>query len=146
MRDKVAQEVNERAERECPGPGAGQRPDRGTGRDVKGHDHRSPAILPAVPSEREPQELGLVVGRIVAVEDHAGARAPSYRLTVDLGGEGRREADLPAAQLSRADLLGRQVVCTTEGDNVLLLRAHSRSRGAVLVSPDDEVEEGSPVA
>jgi tRNA-binding protein len=38
------------------------------------------------------QRLGLLVGRILAAEDHPGARAPSYLLTVDLGPEGTREA------------------------------------------------------
>jgi tRNA-binding EMAP/Myf-like protein len=40
--------------------------------------------------------MELVVGRIVAVSPHPGARAPSYLLTVDLGGQGRRETTLPA--------------------------------------------------
>ena len=38
----------------------------------------------------EVQHLGLTVGRIVTATEHAGARAPSYLLTIDLGPQGLR--------------------------------------------------------
>jgi hypothetical protein len=91
------------------------------------------------------QELGLTVGRIVAVADHAGARAPSYILTIDLGPHGRRESSIPRAGYEAADLDGTQVVCAPRGDELLVLVAHSHASGIVLVRPDRDVEDGSVV-
>jgi tRNA-binding protein len=88
----------------------------------------------------------LVVGRIVRVEPHPGARAPSYLLTVDLGGRGERETTLPAGDYGAEDLERRQVVVALDGDAALVLAAHARGRGIVLLRLDREVEEGTPVA
>ena len=90
--------------------------------------------------------MQLLVGRIVAVAPHPGARAPSYLVTVDLGGEGRREGTLPAGDHAPEDLRGRQVVCALEPDGVALLTAHARERGLVLVVPERDVDDGTPVA
>ncbi len=54
----------------------------------------------------ELQRLGLVVGRIVAVAEHAGARAPSYILTLDLGAQGRHECSSRAASPEPDELEG----------------------------------------
>jgi tRNA-binding EMAP/Myf-like protein len=89
--------------------------------------------------------LGLVVGRIVDAREHPGARGPSFVLTVDLGVE-RREATVAFPSLSRDELVGRQVVCATAEDELLVLAAQSHARGPVLLRPDDEVEDGSAVA
>ncbi len=91
-------------------------------------------------------DLELLVGRIVAVEDHPGARAPSFLLTLDLGSQGRRDATFPASTYSSEELSGRQVVCALEGDGASLLTAHSRAKGLVLISPESEVEDGSMIA
>jgi hypothetical protein len=91
------------------------------------------------------QELGLVVGRVVEVAEHPGARAPSYLLTIDLGPKGRHQAAVPRGAYSPEDLEGIQVVCTPLGDEVLLLVAHSHAAGVVLVKPERDVEEGSVV-
>lgn len=88
----------------------------------------------------------LVVGRVVAADDLPGARAPSYRLTVDLGPRGRRDATLALPHVAKEDLVGRQVVCVLNGDETLVLAARSHGRGPVLLRPDDDVEDGSPVA
>ena len=90
--------------------------------------------------------IDLVVGRIVLVEPHPGARAPSHLVTVDLGGRGRRETSLPAGDYTEDELEGRQVVCALEGDDAVVLAAHARGRGLVLLRPDREVAEGTPVA
>jgi tRNA-binding protein len=92
------------------------------------------------------QQLDLVVGRVRAAKDHPGARAPSYLLTIDLGGHGIREASVPAGHYDRAALVGRQVVCAIGGDAVLVLGAHSHEQGVVLLRPDRDIEDGSPVA
>ena len=54
----------------------------------------------------ELQRLGLAVGRIVDVAEHAGARAPSYILTLDLGPQGRTSAPLPRGEYERDELDG----------------------------------------
>ncbi len=92
------------------------------------------------------QDLELLVGRIVAVEDHPGARAPSFLLTLDLGSQGRRDATFPASAHSAEELSGRQVVCAVDGDGASLLTVHSRAKGLVLISPESEVEDGSTIA
>ena len=92
-----------------------------------------------------PQQPDLVVGRIVAAED-LPHRGPGYRLALDLGGRGRREANLSLPPDRKEELVGTQVVCALSGDDALILAAHSHGRGLVLVRPEQEVEEGSPVA
>ena len=91
------------------------------------------------------QRLGLTVGRVVDAREHPGARGPSYVLTLDLGSE-RREATIALPSLSADELVGRQVVCVTAEDELIVLAAQSHSRGPVLLRPDDEVEDGSAVA
>ncbi|MBD0329360.1 MAG: tRNA-binding protein [Thermoleophilia bacterium] len=90
--------------------------------------------------------MALVVGRILSADQHPGARAPSYLLTVDLGGEGRRETTLPAGDYAPEQLEGRQVVCAVAREGVTVLTAHARGRGLVLVAPERDVEDGTPVA
>jgi tRNA-binding protein len=99
-----------------------------------------------VGAAEELERLELVVGRVASVEDHPGARGRSYLLTLELGPRGRREATLPASGYERGDLLGRQVVCVLDDDAVLVLGAHSHATGVVLLRPDREVEDGTPVA
>jgi tRNA-binding protein len=91
------------------------------------------------------ERLGLRIGRIVAADEHPGARGPSYLLTLDLGGE-TREATVALPGLSKEELVGRQVVCVTGEDEVLVLAAHSHAHGPVLLRPDGDVEDGSAVA
>jgi hypothetical protein len=37
-------------------------------------------------------------------------------------------------------------VCSLESDGVTVLAAHARERGLVLVAPEREVDDGTPVA
>jgi hypothetical protein len=92
-----------------------------------------------------PQQPDLVVGRIVAADD-LPHRGPGYRLALDLGGRGRREANLSLPPDRKEALVGTQVVCALSGDEALVLAARSHGRGLVLLRPEEEVEEGSPVA
>ena len=92
------------------------------------------------------QELDLVVARVSAVSAHPGARGPSALLTLELGGRGTREAPLPIALEEAEALVGSQVVCALGGDDVLVLAVHPHDTALVLVRPDREVEDGSPVA
>jgi tRNA-binding EMAP/Myf-like protein len=91
------------------------------------------------------QRLGLRVGRVVDAREHPGARGPSFVLTIDLGDE-QREATVPLSGLSPDELVGRQVVCVTGEDELLVLAAQSHASGPVLLRPDGEVEDGSAVA
>jgi hypothetical protein len=92
------------------------------------------------------QRLGLAAVRIVAVAEHAGARAPSYILTLDLGAQGRHECTFPRGEYEPDELEGTQVLCARQGDEVLVVAVHSHAHGVVLLRPDREVEDGSTVA
>jgi tRNA-binding EMAP/Myf-like protein len=98
-----------------------------------------------VPVAEDLQRLELTVGRVVAAEEHAGARAPSLRLTVDLGARGARDASV-ATSAHPEELVGRQVVCAVDGEELLVLGARSHAHGLVLLRPDRDVEDGSVVA
>ncbi len=86
----------------------------------------------------------LVVGEIVEAEPHAGPRAPSTLLRLDLGGHGVREAALPGEH-AQDDLVGRQVVCALHGSELLVLCAQSHAHGVVPLQPERPVEPGTAV-
>jgi hypothetical protein len=48
--------------------------------------------------------------------------------------------------VAKEELVGRQVVCVLSGDEALVLAARSHGQGPVLLRPDGDVEDGSPVA
>jgi len=85
----------------------------------------------------------LVVGRIVAVDDHPGARAPSYLLRVTLGTRGERETSIERGSYERDELVGLQVVVAVHGDEANVVAARSHGAGVVLLRPDREVEDGT---
>jgi tRNA-binding EMAP/Myf-like protein len=87
----------------------------------------------------------LLVGRVVDVADHAGARAPSYLLGLDLGPRGHVETSVEQGAYEREELEGAQVVVALRGDEALVLAARSHSAGLVLLRPDREVEDGTIV-
>ena len=88
----------------------------------------------------------LVVGTIVRVDEHPGARAPSLLLTVDLGPRGTHEAVLSSGAYEPEELEGRQLVCRLEADGPVVMGAQSHAKGLVLIRPLDEVEPGTIVA
>jgi tRNA-binding EMAP/Myf-like protein len=90
--------------------------------------------------------LDAVVARVVEADDLPGARAPSYRLTLDLGSRGERVATLSLPNVAKEDLVGRQVVCLLSGEEAIVLAARSHGHGAVLIRPDEDVEDGTPIA
>jgi hypothetical protein len=87
----------------------------------------------------------LIVGRVVSVADHPGARGPSLLLRVDLGGRGEREAQMEPGGYAKDGLVGTLVVVSLE-DEPIVVAARSHARGPVLVRPDAEVEPGTLVA
>ena len=98
----------------------------------------------------------LVVGTVVRVDEHPGARAPSLLLTVDLGiydvegpvdlgPRGTHEAVLPSGAYEAAQLEDTQLVCRLEDGGAIVAGAESHARGFVLLRPDGEVEPGTIV-
>ena len=99
--------------------------------------------------------LDLRVGRITTVEEFPEARDPAYKLTVDFGPGGIRRSSAKLTHYERDELVGRQVVCVLGFEpkriagfksEVLVLGATSEAHGVVLLRPDLDVEDGSPVA
>lgn len=88
----------------------------------------------------------LLVGRVVAVDDHAGARAPSYLLRLALGPRGHVETSVERGSYEREDFEDAQVVVALRGDDALVLAARSHASGLVLLRPDREVEDGTIVS
>jgi tRNA-binding EMAP/Myf-like protein len=87
----------------------------------------------------------LIVGRVVAVDDHPGSRAPSFLIRVDLGGRGTREAQMEPGTYTKDELVGTLVVVSLE-DEPLVLMARSHAQGPVLIRPGEDVEPGTLVA
>jgi len=87
-----------------------------------------------------------VVGTVLAADDHPGARAPSYLLTIDVGGGRAVEASVERGSYARDALVGRQVIVALEGDDATVVGAHSHAAGRVLLRPDREVEPGTVVS
>jgi len=95
------------------------------------------------------------VGRIVAVEDFAAARNPSYKLTIDLGPHGvRRSSAAVRPWYSKEQLQGRLVVCVanlpprriaTFDSEVLTLGAIDEAKRVTLLEPDADCELGSRI-
>jgi hypothetical protein len=85
----------------------------------------------------------LVIGTIVAVDEHPGARAPSLLLKVDLGTYGIHEVVFPAGTIEVADLNGAQIACRRVDDGATILGAHSHGTGFVPIRPWDDVEPGT---
>jgi tRNA-binding EMAP/Myf-like protein len=86
----------------------------------------------------------LIVGRVLAVDDHPGSRAPSYLLRVDLGGRGERDAQMEPGDYAKDDLVGSLVILSID-DEAIVLAARSHA-GPKLVRPDGDVEPGTVVA
>jgi tRNA-binding EMAP/Myf-like protein len=86
----------------------------------------------------------LIVGRVLSVSDHPGSRAPSYLLQVDLGGRGRRAAQMEPGDYAKDELVGSLVVLSLDDEPIVLAaRSHTGPR---LVRPDADVEPGTLVA
>jgi tRNA-binding EMAP/Myf-like protein len=87
----------------------------------------------------------LIVGRVVAVDDHPGSRAPSLLVRVDLGGRGTRDAQMEPGAYAKDGLIGTLVVVSLEEEPIVLM-ARSHAHGPVLVRPAEDVEPGTVVA
>jgi hypothetical protein len=85
----------------------------------------------------------LVIGTIVGVDEHPGARAPSLLLRVDLGTYGTHEVVFPAGTIDPAALKGAQIACRRVDEGATILGAHSHATGFVPIRPWDDVEPGT---
>jgi tRNA-binding protein len=100
-------------------------------------------------------KIEMRVGRVVAVDDFAEARNPSYKLTIDFGPHGvRRSSAAVRRWYEKTDLLGRLVVCVTNfpprrvatfDSEVLTLGAMEEDGRVVLLQPDADATLGSPI-
>ena len=101
------------------------------------------------------RKIEMRVGRIIAVDDFAEARNPSYKLTIDFGPHGTRKSSAAVRQwYDKRVLLGRLVVCVTNfpprriatfDSEVLTLGAIESDGRVVLLEPDRDAELGSPI-
>jgi hypothetical protein len=87
----------------------------------------------------------LLVGRVISVADHPGARGPSFLLEVDLGGRGVRTAQMEPGEYAKDELEGTLIVVSLDGDEAIALAARSHD-GPRLLRPDGGAEPGTPVA
>lgn len=87
----------------------------------------------------------IVVGRVLDVADHPGARAPSYLLQLDLGPRGKRQAQMEPGSYAREDLVGSLVVVSID-DEAIVVCARSHAHGPIVIRPESEVEPGTVVA
>ena len=85
----------------------------------------------------------LVIGTVVRVDEHPGARAPSLLLTLDLGRYGTHEVVLPTGAYEASDLQGAQIACRREADGATVVGAHSHGSGFVPLRPWEDVEPGT---
>ena len=82
----------------------------------------------------------------MGVREHAGARAPSFLLTLDIGGRGTADAVLSTGDYKPGPLEGTQVVCRLEAEGPVVVGAHSHGKGLVPLRPDVAVEPGTLVS
>ena len=89
--------------------------------------------------------MDLLVGRVLDVDDHPGARAPSFLVRVDLGGRGEHDAQMEPGEYTKDELVGTLVVVSLYEDEAIVLAARSHG-GPRLLRPDADVEPGTLVA
>jgi hypothetical protein len=89
--------------------------------------------------------IELLVGRVVAVDDHPGSRGPSYLVRLDLGARGEMQAQMEPGTYGKEELVGTSCIVSLE-DEAIVLCARSHDKGPVLVRPEQDVEPGTIVA
>ena len=101
------------------------------------------------------ERVKLAVGTVLSATANAQARRPAYVLEIDFGRLGVKTSSAQITdRYSAEDLVGRQVVAVMNfhskrvagvKSDVLVLAAVC-DEGAVLISPEDAVPNGSPIA
>ena len=99
------------------------------------------------------QKLDIRVGKIMEIEDFPEARKPSYKLTIDLGGEiGIKKSSVQIIKnYKKEDLKGKLVLCVVNFpprqigpflSEVLTLGVPGQNKECVLIQPEREVPVG----
>jgi tRNA-binding protein len=101
------------------------------------------------------ERIDMRVGRVVGVEEFPEARAPAWKLEVDLGPElGTRRSSAQITHYAREELEGRLVVCVVNFEpkriagfksEVLVMGALDDEKGVVLLRPDEECALGARI-
>ncbi|MCF8460430.1 MAG: chaperone CsaA [Flavobacteriales bacterium] len=102
------------------------------------------------------QKIDLRVGTIINAEPFPEARKPAYKLTIDFGALGTKQS---SAQITKRykteELIGRQIVAVFNfspkkvagfKSEVLVLGATPEADDVVLLSPENELPNGSVVS
>lgn len=101
------------------------------------------------------QKLDLRIGTVIEAEDFPEARTPAIKLTIDFGELGMKQS---SAQITKrytpAQIIGRQVVAVVNfppmriagyKSEVLILGGVPSEGDVVLLSPDEEIENGTKI-
>lgn len=83
--------------------------------------------------------LDIRIGRIVAADDHEGARKPMYRLTVYLGEElgSRTIVAGIRGRYTKEDLVNKKIACIVNLEPKAI--AGIESQGMILAAGDEEI-------
>ncbi|MBI4177502.1 MAG: tRNA-binding protein [Candidatus Aenigmarchaeota archaeon] len=110
-----------------------------------------------MPTYEDFENLKMLVGKIIKVEDFPEARKPAYKLSIDFGQHGiKRSSAQITALYSKEQLLGRKIIAVTgfpikqianSMSEVLVLGAMDEDNNVVLLRLDKEegVEPGSRI-
>ena len=105
-------------------------------------------------SWKEFEKVDLHVGTIIEVTEFPEARKPAWKVKIDLGpmiGEKKSSAQI-TAHYSKADLIGKQVLCVTNFapkqignfmSEVLITGVPDTEGEVVLLAPDKNIPNGS---
>jgi tRNA-binding protein len=101
------------------------------------------------------EKVDMRVGVVVRAEPFREARAPAYKLWIDLGPLGQKRSSARITDHYRPDdLVGRQVICVVNFapkqigpfvSEVLVMGAYVNGEEVILLRPDCEVAPGSRI-
>ena len=108
-----------------------------------------------MPSLDQFHEFDVRVGTIVAARPHSSARNPALQLEIDFGDIGLKQSSAQITQRYASDgIIGRQVVAVVNfppkmiagfRSDVLVLGAVQPGNDVVLLTPDANVPDGTPI-
>ncbi|MDO5970526.1 tRNA-binding protein [Flavivirga aquimarina] len=100
-------------------------------------------------------KVDLRIGTIIEVNDFPEARNPAYQLTIDFGDLGIKKSSAQITTLyKKEDLLQRQIVAVINFPKKQIAKFMSEclvlgavnGKGVILLNPENQVENGTPVA